>query len=346
MCTEISADTTNLLAVRDLRVSFQTKDTIARAVDGLSFEVRQGETVCIVGESGCGKSVSALAILGLIPHPPGRIEKGTIRFAGRDLLRRKEDELRFIRGKQIGMIFQDPLTSLNPVFTVKEQIQETILAHETLTHKDLERRLRDLLHDVGLPSPETTLTSYPHQLSGGQRQRVMIAMAMSCNPALIIADEPTTALDVTVQAQIIKLFKSTVQDGSRSILYITHDLGVVANLAQRVYVMYAGLIVEQGPARGLFQNPRHPYTQGLLASLPGTAKRLGILPSIPGRVPDPSSRPSGCPFHPRCSFTIESCLVHRPRLEQCGQEHFSRCPVLLKEKPERTTRSNPREALV
>ncbi|MFW6054744.1 MAG: ABC transporter ATP-binding protein [Thermodesulfobacteriota bacterium] len=321
-----------LLSVQDLKVSFSSGDMIAKAVDDLSYDVHQGETVCIVGESGCGKTVSTLAILGLIPRPPGRIEQGRIVFAGRDLLCLREDELRFIRGKRIGMIFQDPLTSLNPVFTVKEQIQETILAHEILEQKYLKPRLLELLDNVGLPSPETILTSYPHQLSGGQRQRVMIAMAMSCNPELIIADEPTTALDVTVQAQIIKLFKSTIQDGSRSILYITHDLGVVANLAQRVYVMYAGLVVEQGPVREVIRDPAHPYTRGLLASLPGTAKRGTLLPSIPGTVPAPFLRPSGCPFHPRCSIWQESCRVHRPRLEPCGPGHFSRCPVLDRNK--------------
>ncbi len=322
------------LSIQDLKVSFSSGGKTAQAVDGLNLDVHQGQTVCIVGESGCGKTVSSLAILGLIPRPPGRIEQGTILFAGRDLLKLQEDELRFIRGKRIGMIFQDPLTSLNPVFTVKEQIQETILAHEILEQKDLLPRLLELLYNVGLASPETILTSYPHQLSGGQRQRVMIAMAMSCDPELIIADEPTTALDVTVQAQIIKLFKSTVQDGSRSILYITHDLGVVAHLAQRVYVMYAGLIVEQGPVREILQNPGHPYTQGLLASLPGTAKRGTLLPSIPGTVPAPSRQPSGCPFHPRCSIRQESCVLQRPRLEACGPEHFSRCPILVKRKPQ------------
>ena len=326
-----------LLSVEDLKVSFRSGDKTALAVDGLNFEVHHGETVCIVGESGCGKTVSSLAILGLIPRPPGRIEQGAIFFAGRDLLRLQEDELCLIRGKQIGMIFQDPLTSLNPVFTVKEQIQETILAHEILEQKDIEPRLFELLQNVGLPSPETTLRSYPHQLSGGQRQRVMIAMAMSCDPKLIIADEPTTALDVTVQAQIIKLFKSTVQDGSRSILYITHDLGVVANLAQRVYVMYAGLIVEQGPVREILRNPGHPYTQGLLASLPGTGKRGSLLPSIPGTVPAPSRRPPGCPFHPRCSIRQDSCVLQRPGLEAIKSGHFSRCPVLIRGEPEERT---------
>ncbi len=323
-------DTGNaLLAVRDLHISFLSEETVSRAVAGLNFEVHPGETVCLVGESGCGKTVSSLAVLGLIPQPPGRIEQGSIRFQGRELLGLPEPALRRLRGKAISMIFQDPLTSLNPVFTVREQIQETILAHESLTAKDLEQRLFRLIASVGLPSPETTLAGYPHQLSGGQRQRVMIAMAMACNPALIIADEPTTALDVTVQDQIIQLFKSSVQDGSRSILYITHDLGVVANLAQRVYVMYAGLIVEQGSAKSLFANPLHPYTRGLLASLPGTAKRGSLLPSIPGTVPEPSRRPTGCPFHPRCSLGQAACSRQLPQLESCGEGHFSRCPILV-----------------
>ncbi len=323
-------DTGNtLLAVRDLHIAFASDDAVSRAVVGLNFEVRTGETVCLVGESGCGKTVSSLAVLGLIPQPPGRIEHGSIRFQGRELLGLPEPALRTLRGKAISMIFQDPLTSLNPVFTVKEQIQETILAHESIETKALEQRLLALMASVGLPSPETTLASYPHQLSGGQRQRVMIAMAMACNPALIIADEPTTALDVTVQDQIIQLFRSSVQDGSRSILYITHDLGVVANLAQRVYVMYAGLIVEQGPAKSLFANPLHPYTRGLLASLPGTAKRGSLLPSIPGTVPDPSRRPAGCPFHPRCALRENTCSRQLPPLEACGEGHFSRCPILV-----------------
>ncbi len=326
-------DTGNtLLAVRDLHISFISDETLSRAVVGLNFEVNTGETVCLVGESGCGKTVSSLAVLGLIPQPPGSIEHGEIMFAGRDLLGVSEPELRRVRGKAISMIFQDPLTSLNPVFTVKEQIRETILAHESPGAEALQQRLHKLISSVGLPSPETTLAAYPHQLSGGQRQRVMIAMAMSCNPALIIADEPTTALDVTVQDQIIQLFKSSVQDGSRSILYITHDLGVVANLAQRVYVMYAGLIVEQGPAATLFANPLHPYTQGLLLSLPGTAKRGSLLPSIPGSVPDPSDRPAGCPFHPRCSLSLEACKQGLPQLKECGQNHFSRCPILIHSK--------------
>ena len=323
-------DTGNtLLAVRDLHITFASDESVSRAVVGLNFEVRTGETVCLVGESGCGKTVSSLAVLGLIPQPPGRIEHGSIRFQGRELLGLPEPALRTLRGKAISMIFQDPLTSLNPVFTVKEQIQETILAHESIETKTLEQRLFKLVASVGLPSPETTLASYPHQLSGGQRQRVMIAMAMACNPALIIADEPTTALDVTVQDQIIQLFRSSVQDGTRSILYITHDLGVVANLAQRVYVMYAGLIVEQGPAGSLFANPLHPYTRGLLASLPGTAKRGSLLPSIPGTVPDPSRRPAGCPFHPRCSLREDTCSRQLPQLETCGEGHFSRCPILV-----------------
>lgn len=322
-----------LLAVQDLHIAFASDEVVSRAVVGLNFEVRTGETVCLVGESGCGKTVSSLAVLGLIPQPPGRIEHGSIRFQGRELLGLPEPALRTLRGKAISMIFQDPLTSLNPVFTVKEQIQETILAHESIETKALEQRLLRLIASVGLPSPETTLAGYPHQLSGGQRQRVMIAMAMACNPALIIADEPTTALDVTVQDQIIQLFRSSVQDGSRSILYITHDLGVVANLAQRLYVMYAGLIVEQGPAGSLFANPLHPYTRGLLASLPGTAKRGSLLPSIPGTVPDPSRRPAGCPFHPRCALREDACSRQLPPLEVCGEGHFSRCPILVHSPP-------------
>jgi len=318
----------NLLSVQDLKVYFRAKDQVARAVDGVSFDIRPGETVCLVGESGCGKTVSALTILRLIPSPPGEVMGGRVLFNGVDLLDLDETDMQKIRGNHIAMVFQEPLTSLNPVFTIGDQIGEAITIHEQVEPEELRERCVQLLRDIGIPSPEQRLKDYPHQLSGGQRQRVMIAMALACNPDLIIADEPTTALDVTVQAQILNLMKSIQQKASMSILYITHDLGVVANIADRVNVMYAGVIVEIGNTYQIFQNPRHPYTKGLLASLPGRSRRGRRLHSIPGAVPNPAFKPSGCPFHPRCSFAIETCKAEFPEMCNHGDGHFSRCPVL------------------
>jgi peptide/nickel transport system ATP-binding protein len=319
---------TILLSVRDLKVYFQLDGTVSRAVDGVSFDIHRGETVCLVGESGCGKSVSALTILGIIPQPPGRIMGGHILFNGQNLLNLSEEEMQEIRGNHISMVFQEPMTSLNPVFTVGDQIKEAILVHERLSEAELYRRCLQVLKDVGIPSPEERLNDYPHQLSGGQRQRVMIAMSLACNPDLVIADEPTTALDVTIQAQILNLFEELRRKRGMSLLYITHDLGVVANIAERIYVMYAGIIAEQGVARDIFHNPRHPYTQGLLASLPNPKKRGDVLHSIPGTVPDPAYKPSGCPFHTRCSYVVNSCRVEFPGMYDYGAGHLSRCPVL------------------
>ena len=318
----------NLLSVQDLKVYFRAKDQVARAVDGVSFDIRPGETVCLVGESGCGKTVSALTILRLIPSPPGEVMGGRVLFNGVDLLDLDETDMQKIRGNHIAMVFQEPLTSLNPVFTIGDQIGEAITIHEQVEPEELRERCVQLLRDIGIPSPEQRLKDYPHQLSGGQSQRVMIAMALACNPDLIIADEPTTALDVTVQAQILNLMKSIQQKASMSILYITHDLGVVANIADRVNVMYAGVIVEIGNTYQIFQNPRHPYTKGLLASLPGRSRRGRRLHSIPGAVPNPAFKPSGCPFHPRCSFAIETCKAEFPEMCNHGDGHLSRCPVL------------------
>jgi oligopeptide/dipeptide ABC transporter ATP-binding protein len=317
-----------MLSVQDLSVYFVGNGRIARAVDGVSYEIRNGETVCLVGESGCGKTVSALTILGIIPQPPARIMGGKIIFDNQNLLDLGEKEMEKIRGNRIAMVFQEPMTSLNPVFTVGDQIRETIMIHERVSKKDLHARCVQLLRDVGIPSPEERLKDYPHQLSGGQRQRIMIAMALACNPDLLIADEPTTALDVTIQAQILNLFRELQRKGQMSLLYITHDLGVVATIAERIYVMYAGIIVEQGDAAPIFHDPRHPYTQGLLASLPNRSKRGGTLHSIPGTVPDPAYKPAGCPFHPRCPFAIESCKTEFPRMCDYGGGHVSRCPVL------------------
>jgi oligopeptide/dipeptide ABC transporter ATP-binding protein len=318
-----------LLSVQDLKVYFQVNGRLARAVDGVSYDIRKGETVCLVGESGCGKTVSALTILGIIPRPPGKIMGGKVLFNGKSLLELDEKEMQEIRGNHIAMVFQEPMTSLNPVFTIGDQIKEAILVHERVEYAELNRRCIQVLKDVGIPSPEERIKDYPHQLSGGQCQRVMIAMALACNPDLVIADEPTTALDVTIQAQILDLFEELQKNRQMSLLYITHDLGVVANIADYIYVMYAGIIVEQADTNGIFRNPRHPYTQGLLASLPTRTKRGSTLHSIPGTVPDPAYKPSGCPFHPRCGLAVETCRSHFPGMCDYKERHLSRCPVLF-----------------
>ncbi|MCU0595242.1 MAG: ABC transporter ATP-binding protein [Desulfobacterota bacterium] len=317
-----------LLSVQYLKVYFRGDETVARALDGVSYDIRKGETVCLVGESGCGKTVSALTILGLIPRPPGEIAGGRILFQGKNLLDLGEEEMQNIRGSRIAMVFQEPMTSLNPVFTIGDQIKEAILVHETIGESELQERCLQLLRDVGIPSPEERIKDYPHQLSGGQRQRVMIAMALGCNPDLVIADEPTTALDVTIQKQILNLFAKLQKRRGMSILYITHDLNVVSNIADRIYVMYAGVIVEQGEREAIFKGAQHPYTQGLLASLPHRSKRGGTLHSIPRTVPDPAFKPRGCPFHPRCRYALETCRQEFPRLCDYGNDHLSRCPVL------------------
>ena len=321
-----------LLSVQDLKVYFHVNQGVARAVDGVSYDIHKGETVCLVGESGCGKTVSALTTLGLIPQPPGKIAGGQVLFKGKELLDLAEEEMQEIRGNHIAMVFQEPMTSLNPVFTIGDQIQEAIMVHEKVSEREMRQRCVQLLKDVGIPSPEERVSDYPHELSGGQRQRVMIAMALACNPELVIADEPTTALDVTIQAQILNLFGELKRKRDMSLLYITHDLGVVASIADRIYVMYAGMIVEQGNASEIFYNPRHPYTQGLLASLPNRSKRGTKLYSIPGTVPDPAHKPGGCPFHPRCDSAVESCQNQFPEMCDYGEGHMSRCPVLYEGK--------------
>jgi peptide/nickel transport system ATP-binding protein len=318
-----------LLSVKDLKVYFRSDDELARAVDGVSFEVGHQETVCLVGESGCGKTVTALSILGLIPIPPGEIAGGSISFNGQNLLEIDEDQLQAIRGNHIAMVFQEPLTSLNPVFTIGDQIGEAIRIHESVTNDELESRCIRLLRDVGIASAEERINDYPHQLSGGQRQRVMIAMALACDPDLVIADEPTTALDVTVQAQILRLFNSLQMKRSMSVLYITHDLGVVGKTAARVCVMYAGTIAEQGTKDAIFKYPRHPYTQALLASVPHRSKRGKRLYSIAGAVPNPAYKPQGCPFHPRCPHAVDACRQKFPDMCDYGGGHLARCPVLF-----------------
>jgi len=319
-----------LLSVQDLKVYFRGDETVARALDGVSYDVHEGETVCLVGESGCGKTVSALTVLGLIPQPPGEIVGGTVLFNGQSLLDLSEEDLQKIRGNHIAMVFQEPMTSLNPVFTIGDQIKEAILVHENMDDEMLRDRCIELLKDVGIPSPEERLRDYPHQLSGGQRQRVMIAMALACNPELMIADEPTTALDVTIQKQILNLFKELQAKRNMSLLYITHDLNVVSSIADRIYVMYAGIIAEHGKRKAVFQKPSHPYTQGLLASLPSRARRGHTLYSIPGTVPDPAFKPRGCPFHPRCDHAVETCRTAFPEMCDYGDGHLSRCPVLYR----------------
>ncbi|MBW1731824.1 MAG: ABC transporter ATP-binding protein [Deltaproteobacteria bacterium] len=325
-----------LLAVQDLKVYFRGAEGTAKAVDGVSYDIRKGECVCIVGESGCGKTVSALSILGLIPSPPGKIKGGRILFDGQNLLDLSQEELRRIRGRRIGMVFQEPLTSLNPVFTIGDQIAEVIETHESLGEEAIRARCIQLLKDVGIASAEERLKDYPHQLSGGQRQRVMIAMALACSPDLIIADEPTTALDVTIQAQILNLLNTLKRTRGMSILYITHDLGVVAAIASRVFVMYAGTVVEQGPTSWVFSHPRHPYTMGLMASLPSRFKRGKRLHSIPGSVPNPAFKPRGCPFHPRCSFAETTCRQEFPEFCDYGNGHLSRCSVLYHKQGRKT----------
>lgn len=329
-------DNNTLLSVQNLKVYFRRGDECARAVDGVSFEVRKKETVCIVGESGCGKTVSALSILGLVTTPPGEIVNGQIMFTGRNLLEFSEKEMQKIRGNHIAMVFQEPLTSLNPVFTIGNQISEAVSIHKKIGAESLHEKCIRLLRNVGISSPEQRLEDYPHQLSGGQRQRVMIAMALACDPDLMIADEPTTALDVTVQAQILELFGSIQKKHSMSILYITHDLGVVAAIADRVYVMYAGIIAEQGNTEQIFRNARHPYTQGLLESLPSLSKRGKRLYSIPGTVPNPAYKPAGCPFHPRCPDKAPNCYKEYPKMCDYGQGHLARCPILFQNKGHQT----------
>lgn len=321
-----------LLSIQDLKVYFRADDNVARAVDGVSVDVCNGESVCLVGESGCGKTVSALTILGLVPQPPGEIVSGKVLFKGKDLLGFTEEEMQEIRGNRISMVFQEPMTSLNPVFTIGDQIEEAITVHENVSPAEAQKRCMELLADVGIADPKDRLKDYPHQLSGGQRQRVMIAMALACNPELVIADEPTTALDVTIQAQVLNLFAELQRKRDMSLLYITHDLGVVSRIADRIYVMYAGVIVEQGDVSQIFRNPCHPYTRGLLASLPDRAKRGARLHSIPGTVPDPAHKPHGCPFHPRCDLTIHACRDALPEMCDFGKGHMSRCPVVYEAK--------------
>jgi oligopeptide/dipeptide ABC transporter ATP-binding protein len=313
-----------LLEVRDLRVSFFTPRGEVRAVDGVSFTIDEGETFGLVGESGCGKSVTALSLLRLLDGN-GRIVGGDIVFAGRRLLALSEEEMRSLRGDQIAMVFQEPMTSLNPVFTVGYQIGEVLEVHRGMSRKQARAEAIELLRLVEIPEPERRVDAYPHQLSGGMRQRVMIAMALACRPRLLIADEPTTALDVTIQAQILDLLAHLQEQFGMAVLFVTHDLGIVAERARRVAVMYAGRIVEEAETATLFRNPLHPYTRGLLRSIPRLGMRVRRLAAIPGSVPDPLSLPSGCRFRDRCTYAVARCGEIDPQLEPFGDSRAVAC---------------------
>ncbi|OQB49202.1 MAG: Oligopeptide transport ATP-binding protein OppD [Firmicutes bacterium ADurb.Bin153] len=314
-----------LLEVQDLRTYFYTEDGVVPAVDGVSFTLDKGKTLGIVGESGCGKSVTSLSVMRLIASPPGKIVSGKILFEGEDLLQKSEKDMRSVRGNEISMIFQEPMTSLNPVFTIGDQICEAILLHQDVNKKQARQKAIELLKKVGIPSAERRIDDYPHQMSGGMRQRVMIAMALSCNSKLLIADEPTTALDVTIQAQILDLMKKVRNDFNASIMLITHDLGVVADLADDVVVMYAGKIVEKSAVRGIYKNPQHPYTRGLLGSIPKLNEAKDRLAVIEGTVPNPFAMPEGCRFNPRCKYTKDICLCKQPPLFKVDEDHEVAC---------------------
>ncbi|MCA9868132.1 MAG: ABC transporter ATP-binding protein [Anaerolineae bacterium] len=315
-----------LLEVSNLTTRFYTEDGIVHAVNGISFELDEGESMAIVGESGSGKSVSMKSMMGIIPSPPGRVEDGQVMFNGRDLLKLSAEELRRVRGREMAMIFQDPMTSLNPVLTVGAQMTEALLLHLGMKQEQADERAAELLALVGVANPADRLKDYPHQFSGGQRQRIGIAMALSCNPSLLIADEPTTALDVTIQAQIVDLVLRLKQQLGMAIIWITHDLGVIAGMVDRIIVMYAGFIVENSPVRALYKETAHPYTVGLLESLPKIdAKRKERLIPIKGLPPDLLKEPMRCPFAPRCPYNVERCWEENPPLRAIAPDHYSAC---------------------
>jgi oligopeptide/dipeptide ABC transporter ATP-binding protein len=317
--------TEHLLAIENLKTYFYTREGVIPAVDGVNLTIRPGGTLALVGESGCGKSVTALSIMRLVPTPPGKIADGRIIFNGENLLEKTDSAMRAIRGNEISMIFQEPMTALNPVFTVGRQISEAIILHQGLSKQEAQMKAVEMLRLVGIPSPERRVDDYPHQMSGGMRQRVMIAMALSCNPKLLIADEPTTALDVTIQAQILDLMKALQEELQTAILLITHDLGVVAETVEEVAVMYLGKIVEQAKVNELFANPLHPYTIGLLGSIPKLHEDRERLRVIEGMVPDPLHMPGGCRFHPRCRFAEAICLREEPPITKLPEDHLVRC---------------------
>ncbi|MGE5578582.1 MAG: ABC transporter ATP-binding protein [Bacillota bacterium] len=314
-----------LLEVKDLETVFYTSDGRNPALRGVSLSIYPGETLGVVGESGCGKSVTAFSVMGLIPWPPGRIEGGEIIFEGEDLLTKSPEEMRRLRGSKMGMIFQEPMTSLNPVYTIGDQISEVLQYHQGQTREQGMAQAVELLHSVGIPEPGKRVRQYPHELSGGMRQRVMIAMALACAPRLLIADEPTTALDVTIQAQILEVMKSLRQRTGASIMLITHDLGVIAEMADRVAVMYMGKVVEEGLCLGIFHHPRHPYTHGLLSSTPRLDRTVERLHVIPGTVPNPMFAPPGCKFNNRCKFASDLCRKTEPDMTTVQGVHRVRC---------------------
>ena len=314
-----------LLEIKDLQTSFNTDGGKVRAVDHVNLRIGAGEVVGLVGESGCGKTAVSLSILQLLPTPPATIDGGEINFDGRDLLKLSKDELRSIRGNDIAMIFQEPMTSLNPVFTIGNQLMESVQLHQGLSGSDLRDRAIEMLRLVGIPRADEVIDEYPHRFSGGMRQRAMIAMALSCNPKLLIADEPTTALDVTIQAQILELMRELSEKIGTAILFITHDLSVIAEMADRVAVMYAGKVVEEADVQTLFRNPQHPYTQGLIASRPTIEAEHERLQFIPGNVPNPLKMPGGCPFHPRCPHAMDVCHSSMPGVTPLAEHHNVRC---------------------
>jgi peptide/nickel transport system ATP-binding protein len=326
--TKADAEET-VLDVKNLQTVFFTNSGLFKAVDDVSFSVRRGETLAIVGESGCGKSVTALSVMRLVPDPPGRIVGGSVTLEGTDLLGLDDAAMRKIRGDRVSMIFQEPMTSLNPVMRIGDQITEVVQLHRSMTNKEAWKRAVEMLRLVRIPEPERRAQEYPHQLSGGMRQRAMIAMALACRPALLIADEPTTALDVTIQAQILALIVDLQKELGTGLILITHDLGVVAQTAQRVIVMYAGKKVEEASVEALFENPRHPYTRGLMASMPAViglgAKTDARLTEIPGMVPSLTNLPAGCAFAPRCTMAIDRCRAEYPPLQDFDDKHFAAC---------------------
>jgi peptide/nickel transport system ATP-binding protein len=325
LCERCAGMAEPLLDIRNLRTHFFSDRGHIPAVDGINLHINKGEVLGVVGESGCGKSVMSLSVMKLVPNPPGRIISGSIRFKGEDLVEANDKRMQQIRGNEIAMIFQEPMTSLNPVFTNGNQIAETVRLHRGLRRKEAREHTIGMLRKVGISRPEAVVDEYPHHLSGGMRQRVMIAMAMSCDPELLIADEPTTALDVTIQAQILDLMRKLNQETGAAIMMITHDLGVVAEVCDRIVVMYAGKIVEEGSTRSLLKNPQHPYTQGLIQSVPRMDARRSRLYSIPGNVPTLGQMGPGCQFAPRCEFVTSQCLEAMPELVAIGPAHSSRC---------------------
>tara|TARA_B100000029_G_scaffold94239_2_gene84387 strand:- start:28 stop:1035 length:1008 start_codon:yes stop_codon:yes gene_type:complete len=315
-----------LLEVKNLRTHFYTFEGVVKAVDGVSYDLEEGETLGLVGESGCGKSVSAMSLMRLIPDPPGKIVEGEILFEGQDVLQLSMDEMRLIRGAKMSMVFQEPMTSLNPVLNLEKQLGETLQLHKGMNKQEARQESIELLARVGIPDPERRISQYPHQFSGGMRQRVMIAMALSCNPRVIIADEPTTALDVTIQAQILELMKGLTQEFGVAMIVITHNLGVVARYADRMNIMYAGKIIERGESAEIYRNPRHPYTVGLLKSVPRLdLPRRTRLDPIEGQPPDLIAVPTGCAFRARCKWAVDKCATDEPGLESVAEGHYSAC---------------------